>query len=70
MQVLLGGLVWLEGMGVYGGRAGETRGSGDTHNTLQLAATHTRFSLLPLSIQLRTQQTPQPVISQTLYRVG
>ena len=71
MQVLLGGLTSLDKSGLYGLTSRPAPSSQqEQHNVLMLSTCHSRFSLLPLSVQQSRMGVPQPVISQTLYRVN
>lgn len=67
--VLLGGLTSLDKSGLYGLTSRPSPSSQqEQHNVLMLSTCHSRFSLLPLSVQQSRMGVPQPVISQTLYR--
>ncbi|XP_060551941.1 LOW QUALITY PROTEIN: conserved oligomeric Golgi complex subunit 1-like [Ruditapes philippinarum] len=69
--VLLGGLTSLDKSGLYGLTTRPAPSSQqEQHNVLMLSTCHSRFSLLPLSVQQSRMGVPQPVISQTLYRGG
>ncbi|KAL4228063.1 Golgi transport complex subunit 1 [Mactra antiquata] len=67
--ILLGGLTSLDKSTLYGLTSRPSPSSQqEQHNVLLLSTCHSRFSLLPLSVQQSKLGAPQPVITQTLYR--